>query len=99
MSNKEHNSNTREKFVKWRIMGNERVGIYRHRYKWQDEILSRCKGRKMEDGEEQKTEDKIGKSRRQVWGENRDGMALAKLLTFSFLLISQDLSRPKLWRP
>lgn len=53
----------------------------------------------MEDGKEEKTEDKIGKSGRQVWGENGDGMALAKPLTFSFLLISQDLSRPKLWGP
>lgn len=41
----------------------------------------------MEDGGVQKqTEDKIGERRRQVRGENRDGMALAKLLTFSFCL-------------
>lgn len=41
----------------------------------------------MEDGGEQKqTGDKIGERRRRVRGENRDGMALAKLLTFSFCL-------------
>lgn len=66
MSNIEHNSNTREKLGKWRIMGNERGGIYRPRYKWQDEVLSRRKRRMMEDGGKQKTEDKIGKRRRQV---------------------------------
>lgn len=41
----------------------------------------------MEDGGEQKqTEDKIGERRRRLRGENRHGMALAKLLTFSFCL-------------
>lgn len=64
MSTMEHNSNTREKLGKWRIMGNERGGIYRHRCKWQDGVLSRCERRMMEDGGQQKTEDKIGKRRR-----------------------------------
>lgn len=33
-----------------------------------------------------RVEDEIGESSRQVRGENRNGMALAKLLTFSFCL-------------
>jgi len=42
---------------------------------------------KMEDGVEQnQPEDKTGERRRLVLGENRDGIALAKLLTFSFCL-------------
>lgn len=80
-------------------MGNERGGIYRQGCKWQDEVLSRCKGRMMEDGGEQKTEDKIGKRRRQVWGEKQGPDGTGQTADFFILLISQDLSRPKVWGP
>lgn len=50
MSIIEPNSNTRETLVKRRIIGDERDGVCRCRYKLQGEVLSRCKGGQMVDG-------------------------------------------------
>lgn len=43
-------NNTRETLDKRRIMGDERDGVCRRRYKLQGQVLSRCKGGQMVDG-------------------------------------------------